>query len=60
MSLKPCPCGGNVVEEWDFHMKKPHRVLCETCGASSGWYAKEKAARSEWNRRVGAKEATLC
>ena len=51
--LTPCPfCGSLNIKPVDYPSSSEYWHECKGCGASTGIYDSEIAARAGWNRRV--------
>lgn len=62
MKIEPCPlCGAryksNLVEV-DYFILHGHRVICNLCGANTGWKETKNEAIETWNRRAKQTEKT--
>ena len=56
--LKYCPFCGGYADMWSKlprftpHAVKEYAIICEDCGATSGFKPSEEEAQAVWNRRV--------
>lgn len=56
IELKPCPfCGGNAkIVTWrdENRRENPSKIMCDSCGCSSGIKNRIRKAADAWNRRA--------